>query len=66
MKKPKQFKNLPEVLTIREVAELFNVSLMTLRRWDKQKRLKAFRPTIMSKRRYKKADIIKFLNSHPK
>jgi len=66
MKLTKRLKNLPEVLTIREVAELFNVSLMTLRRWDQQGKLKAFRPTIMSKRRYKKSAIIKFLNSYPK
>jgi len=66
MKKPKQLKNLPEVLTIREAAKLFNVSLMTLRRWDKQGKLKAFRPTLMSKRRYKKSDIVKFLNSYPR
>ena len=66
MRTPKEFKNLPEVLTIREVANLFNVSLMTLRRWDKQGKLRAFRPTKTSKRRYKKSDIIKFLNSSPK
>jgi len=66
MKLDNKLKKLPEVLTIREVAKLFNVSLMTLRRWDQQKKLKAFRPTIMSKRRYKKSDIIKFLNSRPK
>jgi len=66
MKVDNKLKKLPEILTIREVAKLFNVSLMTLRRWDNGGKLKAFRPTIMSKRRYKKADIIKFLNSHPK
>jgi excisionase family DNA binding protein len=61
-----KLKNLPEVLTIREVAKLFNISLMTLRRWDKEGKLKAFRPSLMNKRRYKKSDIIKFLNSYPK
>ena len=66
MKVDNKLKNLPEVLTIREVAKLFNVSLMTLRRWDNEGKLKAFRPTVMSKRRYKKADIIKFLNSYPR
>lgn len=46
--------NLPEVLTIREVTNLFNVSLMTLRRWTSKGRLKAFWPTIMGKEGIKK------------
>lgn len=66
MRLDNKFKNLPEVLTISEVANLFNVSLMTLRRWGEQGKLKAFRPTAMSERRYKKADIIGFLNSYPR
>ena len=66
MKLDNKLEKLPEVLTIREVANLLNISLMTLRRWDEQGKLKAFRPSIMSKRRYKKADIIKFLNSYPR
>jgi len=34
---------LPKLLTIRQVAEILNVHVETLRRWDKSGRLKAIR-----------------------
>lgn len=34
---------LPKLLTIRQVAEILNVHIETLRRWDKNGRLKAIR-----------------------
>jgi len=47
--------------TISEVAKLLNVSIQTLRRWDKAGKLKSFRPHKTSKRYYRKADMDLFL-----
>ena len=58
-------KNKSEVLTIKEVAEFLKVSQMTLRRWDSKGLLKAFRATITQPRRYRREDVIAFLNSTP-
>lgn len=55
----------PEVLTIQEVAEIFNVSIQTLRRWDNSGILKAFRANSTQQRRYKKSDVIKYLQTSP-
>lgn len=55
----------PDVLTIGEVAEILNVSTMTLRRWDKDGVLKAFRPSTTRQRRYHKKDVLTFLQSTP-
>jgi len=53
---------LPELLTMKQVSEILGVSSMTLRRWDTKGILKPFRPTLQNVRRYKKEDIIKFIN----
>jgi len=55
--------NLPELLSITEVARLLGVSTMTLRRWDTKGILKSFRPTPSIQRRYRRSDIVKFLES---
>lgn len=55
----------PEILTIGEVAEILNVSAITLRRWDNAGTLKAFRPHNRTKRRYHKKDVIAFMQSRP-
>ncbi|MBF0231520.1 MAG: helix-turn-helix domain-containing protein [Desulfamplus sp.] len=55
----------PNVLTIGEVAEILNVSTMTLRRWDAEGILKAFRPSKTKQRRYHKKDVLRFLQSTP-
>ena len=55
----------PEILTIGEVAKILNVSTMTLRRWDNEGVLKAFRPSTTRQRRYHKKDVIAFLQSTP-
>lgn len=57
-----QINELPEVLSIREVSEILRVSLMTLRRWDNQGLLSAFRPTAAQSRKYRKIDILGFLD----
>ncbi|PIR87588.1 MAG: MerR family DNA-binding transcriptional regulator [Candidatus Harrisonbacteria bacterium CG10_big_fil_rev_8_21_14_0_10_45_28] len=55
--------NLPELLSITEIAKLLGVSTMTLRRWDTKGILKSFRPTPSSQRRYRRSDVAKFLGS---
>ena len=59
-----QLQEMPEILSLREVAELLQVSLMTLRRWDDKGLLKAFRPSETQPRRYHKKDVIDFLKSN--
>ena len=56
----------PDVLTIQEVAEILSVSLQTLRRWDNLGILKAFRVNEQQQRRYRKDQIIAYLESSPK
>ena len=56
----------PEILTLRETAEILQVSMMTLRRWDEKGILKAFRPSKTHARRYHKKDVFALLKSTPK
>ena len=61
---PKDDIKLPELLTIAQVAKILNVSIMTLRRWDKIGKLKAIRVGTRSgvgERRYHREDIIKLI-----
>ena len=61
---PKNDIKLPELLTIRQVSKILNVSIMTLRRWDKIGKLKAIRVGTRSgigERRYHREDIIKLI-----
>ena len=58
--------DLPEYLTITQVAELLQVHPNTLRNWDKSKKsgkevLKPIRIGVRKVRRYKKSDVIKLL-----
>ena len=55
----------PDILSIGEVAEILNISTMTLRRWDNDGVLKAFRPSTSKQRRYHKKDVIAYLQSTP-
>jgi excisionase family DNA binding protein len=57
MKKDK----LPEILTMKQACEFLNVHPNTLRNWDNQSILKAIRFGRRRDRRYKKTDIIKFI-----
>lgn len=62
---PKDDTKLPELLTIRQVSKILNVSIMTLRRWDKNGKLKAIRVGTRSgvgERRYLREDIIKLIS----
>lgn len=53
---------MPKLLTIRQAAEVLNVHVETLRRWDKQGKLKAIRVNERGDRRYKPEDIKKVIS----
>ena len=52
---------LPEYLTLKELSDLLKVHENTLRNWDKNGTLRAIRIGGRRIRRYKKEDIIKFM-----
>lgn len=52
---------LPKLLTIRQAAEILNVHVETLRRWDKSGKLKAIRVNERGDRRYKPEDLEKMM-----
>lgn len=54
---PKNKTTLPKLLTIRQAAEVLNVHVETLRRWDKAGKLKAIRVNERGDRRYDPKDI---------
>ncbi len=56
---------LPKLLTIRQAAEVLNVHVETLRRWDKAGKLKSIRVNERGDRRYKPEEIEKILNPKP-
>ncbi len=49
--------DLPDLLTVREVAELLRVSPLTIKRWGKRGKLPAIRINSRGDRRYKKEAI---------
>jgi len=53
--------DLPDLLTIREVAELLRVSPLTIKRWGKKGKLPAIRINSRGDRRYKKEVINRLL-----
>ncbi len=57
---------LPELLTLTETAEILKVHPNTLRAWDKKGILSAIRIGERKVRRYKKEDIIQFINRKSK
>jgi excisionase family DNA binding protein len=54
-------KELPDLLTIREVSELLRVSPLTLKRWGKRGKLAAIRINSRGDRRYKKEAVLAVL-----
>ena len=57
--KPKiSLDNLPDLLTVREVAELLRVSPLTIKRWGKRGKLPAIRINSRGDRRYKKEAVL--------
>ena len=53
--------NLPDLLTIREVANLLRVSTLTVKRWGKKGKLPAIRINSRGDRRYRKQVILHLL-----
>ena len=57
-KRQLSLENLPDLLTVREVAELLRVSPLTIKRWGKKGKLPAIRINSRGDRRYKKEAIL--------
>jgi excisionase family DNA binding protein len=65
--KPKiSLDNLPDLLTVREVAELLRVSPLTIKRWGKRGKLPAIRINSRGDRRYKKEAVLWLLGMQEK
>jgi len=58
-------KNLPDLLTVREVADLLRVSPLTIKRWGKRGKLPAIRINSRGDRRYKKEAVLWLLGVNP-
>ena len=58
-------KNLPDLLTVREVADLLRVSPLTIKRWGKRGKLPAIRINSRGDRRYKKESVLWLLGISP-
>lgn len=63
-KQQKTKESLPKLLTIRQAAEILNVHVETLRRWDNSGKLKAIIVNERGDRRYDPRDIEKFLEKN--
>ena len=55
--------NLPDLLTVREVAEVLRVSPLTIKRWGKRGKLPAIRINSRGDRRYKKHVVLRLLGA---
>ncbi|MBI4040087.1 helix-turn-helix domain-containing protein, partial [Candidatus Daviesbacteria bacterium] len=53
--------NLPDLLTVKEVAEILRVSTLTIKRWGKRGKLPAIRINSRGDRRYKKEAVLYLL-----
>jgi excisionase family DNA binding protein len=58
--------SLPDLLTVREVAEILRVSPLTIKRWGKKGKLPPIRINSRGDRRYKKEAVLWLLGIHPK
>ena len=60
--------SLETMLTVRQVADFLHVSICTVRRWSNNGTLKYFRVGSRGDRRYRKEDVLQFLeqSSHTK
>jgi excisionase family DNA binding protein len=57
-KKKIKLEDLPDLLTVREVADLLRVSPLTIKRWGKRGKLPAIRINSRGDRRYKKEAVL--------
>jgi excisionase family DNA binding protein len=65
-KKRLKLNELPDLLTVREVAELLRVSPLTIKRWGKRGKLPAIRINSRGDRRYKKEAVLWLLGIQEK
>lgn len=57
-KKKIKLDDLPDLLTVREVADLLRVSVLTIKRWGKRGKLVPIRINSRGDRRYKKEAVL--------
>lgn len=65
-KKPLKLDDLPDLLTVREVAEILRVSPLTIKRWGKRGKLPAIRINSRGDRRYRKEAVLWLLGIQEK
>jgi excisionase family DNA binding protein len=65
-KKALRLDSLPDLLTVREVAELLRVSPLTIKRWGKRGKLPAIRINSRGDRRYRKEAVLWLLGMQTK
>lgn len=65
-KKALKLDDLPDLLTVREVAEILRVSPLTIKRWGKRGKLPAIRINSRGDRRYRKEAVLWLLGMEAK
>jgi len=65
-KKKVRLDDLPDLLTVREVADILRVSPLTIKRWGKRGKLPAIRINSRGDRRYKKEAVLWLLGMQEK
>lgn len=65
-KKKVKLESLPDLLTVREVADVLRVSPLTIKRWGKRGKLPAIRINSRGDRRYKKEAVLWLLGMQSK
>jgi len=65
-KKRVRLDELPDLLTVREVADILRVSPLTIKRWGKRGKLPAIRINSRGDRRYKKEAVLWLLGMQEK
>ncbi len=65
IKKDLDLNNLPDLLTVSEVAQILRVSTLTIKRWGKRGKLPAIRINSRGDRRYKKESVLWMLGINP-
>ncbi|HLE49162.1 MAG TPA: helix-turn-helix domain-containing protein [Patescibacteria group bacterium] len=65
-KKKIKLDELPDLLTVREVADILRVSPLTIKRWGKRGKLPAIRINSRGDRRYKKEAVLWLLGIQEK
>jgi len=65
-KKILKLEDLPDLLTVREVAEILRVSPLTIKRWGKRGKLPAIRINSRGDRRYRKEAVLWLLGMEVK